>query len=152
MRKVFVIGVGNYLLGDEGVGVHVVNRMRSGPLPEGVEVVDGGVGGLFLLEFFEKADKVILVDAVLGGGKPGDIYVVKPEEFEEGGVKSLSSSHDVDVQLLVKVAREMNALPELILVGVEPKNYKEVGVTLSREVEEAIPKVIEMVFKLINDC
>ncbi|MBS7287946.1 MAG: hydrogenase maturation protease, partial [Candidatus Freyarchaeota archaeon] len=84
MRRVFVIGVGNYLLGDEGVGVHVINRMKGGSLPEGVEVVDGGVGGLFLLEFFEKADKVILVDAVLGGGKPGDIYVIKPEELESG--------------------------------------------------------------------
>jgi len=152
LRKVFVIGVGNYLLGDEGVGIHIVNRMKEHSLPEKVEVVDGGVGGLFLLEFLEKAEKVILVDAVLGGGKPGDVYIVNSEELERSKIKSLSSLHDMTVQLLVKVAKELNVLPKLFLVGVEPKNYSEIGDALSREVEEAIPKVIETVFRLINDC
>lgn len=152
MRRIFVIGVGNYLLGDEGVGIHVVNRLKEVTLPSCVEVVDGGVGGLFLLEFFEKAEKVILVDAVLGGGKPGDVYVVGAEELEEGCVESLTSSHDVDVRLLVKVAKEMGVLPELFLVGVEPKNYREVSINLSREVEEAVPKVIETILELVNDC
>ncbi|MEM1658774.1 MAG: hydrogenase maturation protease [Candidatus Jordarchaeales archaeon] len=152
LRKIFVIGVGNYLLGDEGVGIHVVNKLREVTLPSCVEVVDGGVGGLFLLEFFEKAEKVILIDAVLGGGKPGDVYVLRAKELEESGVKSLTSSHDVDIQMLVKVAREMEVLPELFLVGVEPKNYREIGINLSREVEEAMPKVIEIILKLVNDC
>ncbi len=152
LRKIFVIGVGNYLLGDEGVGIHVVNIMRKQTLPEGVEVVDGGVGGLFLLDFFEKAEKVILVDAVSGGGKPGDIYILNAEELEKNGVRSLSSLHDMSVQLLVKVAREMNVLPRFFLVGVEPKSYKELRVTLSREVEESVPKVIEAIFKLVADC
>lgn len=152
MRRIFVIGVGNYLLGDEGVGIHVVNRLKEVTLPSCVEVVDGGVGGLFLLEFFEKAEKVILVDAVLGGGKPGDVYVVGAEELEEGCIESLTSSHDVDVRLLVKVAKEMGVLPELFLVGVEPKNYREISINLSREVEEAVPKVIETILELVNDC
>ncbi len=152
MRRVIIVGVGNYLLGDEGVGIHVVSRIKECPLPEGVEVVDGGVGGLFLLDFLEKADKVIFIDAVLGGGKPGDIYIVKPEEVEKGLVKSLTSSHDVSLPLVIKVAREMGLLPETVIVGVEPKNYSEVTINLSREVESVIPKVIKAVLKLVDDC
>jgi len=149
LGKTFVIGVGNYLFGDEGVGVHVVKKLMELKLPEDVEVIDGGTGGVALLEFFEKADRVIVVDAALGGGEPGDVYVINPSQLEREEVRVLASLHEMNLYTLMEVAEELNILPEVIVVGVEPKEYNKMSTSLSREVEAALPKVIEKILELI---
>ncbi len=77
-NKTLILGIGNYLMGDEGVGVHTALQLQELDLPDYVEVVDGGTGGFHLLEYFENHEHVILIDATLGGEQPGQIRLIKP--------------------------------------------------------------------------
>nr|MDO8077135.1 hydrogenase maturation protease [Candidatus Freyarchaeota archaeon] len=148
-KRVVVIGVGNLLLGDEGVGVRVVEELTEMDLPPHVEVVDGGTGGIVLLNLMEGADRVILVDAVLGGGSPGEIYVLSLDRLMGGRVKFFSL-HEMDLLSVLRIGKELGKLPpELVLIGVEPKNYQEYTMELSPEVRAAIPRVIEKVVELL---
>ncbi|MEM2144558.1 MAG: HyaD/HybD family hydrogenase maturation endopeptidase [Candidatus Jordarchaeaceae archaeon] len=148
-KRVVIIGVGNLLLGDEGVGIHVVEELSKRNLPANVAVIDGGTGGVALLSLMEGAGKVIIVDAVLGGNSPGKIYVLDAERLMKGVVKFISL-HEMDLLSTLMIGRELGKLPpELILVGVEPKNYEEYNMDLSPEVEAVIPKVIEIILGLI---
>lgn len=87
IKHTIIIGVGNLLLGDEGLGVHIVEELNEINLPPNVEFFDGGTGGVSILNLMEGADKVIIVDAVLGGGEPGQIYVVDIDRLLKGVVK-----------------------------------------------------------------
>ncbi len=148
-KRILIIGVGNLLLGDEGVGVHIVEKLMKMSLPSGVEVVDGGTGGISILNLMEDADKVIIVDAVLGGGAPGEIYVVEKDRLINGKVKFFSL-HELDLQSALMIGKELGKLPpELVLVGVEPKNYEEFSMDLSPEVRAAVPNVIKIIFELL---
>lgn len=148
-KRIVIIGVGNLLLGDEGIGIHVVEELSKRNLPANVEVIDGGTGGVALLSLMEGAGKVIIVDAVLGGNSPGKIYVLDAERLMKGVVKFISL-HEMDLLSTLMIGRELGKLPpELILVGVEPKNYEEYNMDLSPEVKAVIPKVIEVIIGLI---
>lgn len=148
-KRTVIIGVGNLLLGDEGIGIHVVEELSKRNLPANVEVIDGGTGGVALLSLMEGANKVIIVDAVLGGNSPGKIYVLDAERLMKGVVKFISL-HEMDLLSTLMIGRELSKLPpELILVGVEPKNYQEYNMDLSPEVEAVIPKVIDVILGLI---
>ncbi len=148
-KLIVVIGVGNLLMGDEGLGVHVVEELNKRELPPDVEVFDGGTGGIALLNLMEGAKKAIIVDAVLGGGKPGEIYVLGVDRLIKGVVKFFSL-HEMDLLSTIKIGKELDKLPpELVLVGVEPKKYQEYSMDLSPEVETVIPKVIDVILGLI---
>src|ERR1044071_5778996 len=71
--KVLILGIGNVLMGDEGIGVHVVNTVERAALPRGVDCLDGGTGSFLLLEPMQNAEKVILIDATIDGSPPGTI-------------------------------------------------------------------------------
>ena len=73
-KHVVILGVGNLLLSDEGVGVHVANKLMEMDLPAGVEVIEGGTDGFRLMNVVTEADRLIVVDAVKGGSPPGSIY------------------------------------------------------------------------------
>ena len=73
-----ILGIGNILMGDEGVGVEVVRRLEAQPLPEGVECLDGGTGSFVLLGPMQSAARVILVDATADGAPPGTITRLEP--------------------------------------------------------------------------
>nr|MDO8081810.1 hydrogenase maturation protease [Candidatus Freyarchaeota archaeon] len=149
VKRTVIIGVGNLLLGDEGVGIHVVEELNKRDLPANVEVVDGGTGGVTLLNLMEGADKVIIVDAILGGCKPGEIYVLDVDRLMKGVVKFFSL-HEMDLLSALRIGKELGKLPlELVVVGVEPKNYKEHSMDLSPEIKAVVPKVIDVIFGLV---
>ena len=79
--QVLIIGIGNVILRDEGVGVHAVWRLKEQQLPPGVEVIDGGTATMDLLAPIRKAQRIIVIDAVKGGGTPGQIYRVRPDDL-----------------------------------------------------------------------
>ncbi|MFB0563347.1 MAG: hydrogenase maturation protease [Candidatus Lokiarchaeia archaeon] len=148
-QRTVIIGVGNLLMGDEGLGVHVVEELNERELPPDVKVIDGGTGGIALLNLMEGADKVILIDAVLGGGQPGEIYVMGIDKLMTGVVRFFSL-HEMDLLSTLKIGKELDKLPpELVLVGVEPNNYQEYSMDLTPEVKAVIPKVIEVILGLV---
>ncbi|MEE9514451.1 MAG: hydrogenase maturation protease, partial [Candidatus Brocadiales bacterium] len=84
MKKVLILGVGNILLGDEGVGVRVVEKIRNEhTLPDDVEVMDGGTLGLTLIPYLEGREAVFIVDAVDRGGRPGELYRIDGDDMDE---------------------------------------------------------------------
>jgi hydrogenase maturation protease len=100
-KKTLVMGIGNYLMCDEGVGVHVAEWLQKEVMPEHVSVLDGGTGGFHLLEYFEKHDHVILVDATLDGREPGTIRKIKPRYVKD--FPPAMSTHDIGLKDMVRL-------------------------------------------------
>jgi hydrogenase maturation protease len=149
-KPVLVLGVGNLLLRDEGLGVHVARRLMDMDLPLHVEVIDGGTAGLDLLEHIEGRKKVVLVDVVRGGHPPGTIYRMTPEDMEDEP-RSCLSLHDINVPDLLKVADMLGVeKPEIVMIGIEPKDMDSADLELSPEIEAQVPKLIEVVMKEIQ--
>lgn len=144
MKRTIILGLGNLLLGDEGVGVHVIRRLQEVELPEGVELVDGGTAGFELLPFLKEAERVIIVDAARGGGKPGSVYRLRPEEL--GSATPELSLHQISLREVLQAAELLGIKPEVVIIGVEPERIAP-GIGLSPAVEAALPRAIDLVLK-----
>jgi len=142
----FVLGIGNVLLRDEGVGCHVVHALEGIPLPD-VKIIDGGTCP-DLLQFLEDADKLIIVDAVKGGGKPGQIYRFHLEDITLEQ-KPFLSLHDVGLVDNLMLMQLWHSIGETIIIGVEPKEL-EWGLELSPELREKMPQIIDAILSELN--
>jgi hydrogenase maturation protease len=119
--KVRVIGVGNLLLGDEGVGVHAIRELERAPLPPGVELVDGGTAGLGLLGFLDDADAVIFIDAAELKSPPGSFRRFRTEQVRDLCQDRELSLHETGLLNVLALARATGTWPrEVILFGVQP--------------------------------
>lgn len=154
MRKV-ILGVGNILMSDEGIGVHIVNELKASELNSSVgelEIVDGGTLGIDLIPVIEKADKLIIVDAVKNGGNPGTIYKFKFKECHLNIEKNKFSLHQIDLIDTLKIMQIQNKLPEeIVLIGIEPKNLGW-GENLSEELKEKIPQIKKILEEEVRDA
>jgi hydrogenase maturation protease len=144
--RLLIMGVGNYLMGDEGVGVHAAQKLMSSGLPDYVDVVDGGTGGFHLLEYFEKYKRVILVDATLDGRKAGTIRLIQPR-FPADFPKSMST-HDIGLRDMVNSLQLMDKIPEMYLFVVSIEFIQQQGVEMTDEVEAAMPELLNQVTEL----
>ena len=97
--RTLVLGLGNVIMGDEGVGVHVVRALEKLPLPESVECLDGGTGGFILLEPLQNADRILLVDATSDANPPGTVTRTTPR-FARDYPPTLTA-HDIGVKDLL---------------------------------------------------
>ncbi len=119
-KRTLVIGVGNLLRGDDGVGVRVAQALARMPLPEGVEVIDGGTQGLDLLFELEQADEVVLIDAAEMGRAPGEARVFDAALLDgEAGVR-FSCLHGIGIAEVVAIGRAVGVEPKLTIVGIQP--------------------------------
>jgi len=146
-KKTLILGIGNYLMGDEGIGVHVANKISLEKLPNNVDVVDGGTGGFYLLEYFEKYDIVILVDATLDGNPPGTTRLIQPKFAKD--FPAAMSTHDIGLKDLVSALQLLNKMPQIELFVVSIKSIQQQGIELTSELENALPLVIEKIKKLL---
>jgi hydrogenase maturation protease len=145
-KDILIMGVGNILLRDEGIGVHVVKRLKEMSLPENVEVLDGGTAGLELVDFMENRRKLIVIDAVKNGERPGTIYRLTEKNLKIKP-KAIMSFHEIDFLDALYMSEVMKNRPkEVIVIGVEPKDMSD-GLDLSPEIEERIPRIIEIVME-----
>jgi hydrogenase maturation protease len=142
--KTVVLGVGNLLLSDEGVGVHVVKRLSEMSLPPEVEVFDGGVAGLGLMNLIMDADRLIVIDAVKGGADPGSIYRFGPEDLTEYAEGLTLSVHEIGILEAIRLSDLLGYTPRTTVIGIEPKSI-DTGMELSQEIREKIPRIIELV-------
>lgn len=151
--RIVIVGIGNILLSDEGIGVYVINELKNLQLPANVEVHDCGTGGLSILNVLDKAEKAVIIDAVKGGGSPGSIYSFTLDEIltEDRRLK-MTSLHDLDLTTALKIAEltHIYKLPrEIVVIGVEPASI-EMGMELSPQIRRTIPKIIDLVLKEIK--
>lgn len=147
-KKIKVLGCGNTLVGDDGVGIRVIERLQEMQLPPNVEVIDAGVGGMAILSWIEDADKVVIVDAVQTGNEPpGTVYKFTDKELPPSDMFMLSL-HDLNLVDTLNVGRVVQKMPEeIVIIGVEVKRVAEFTKELTPEVEAAIPEVLDLVLK-----
>jgi hydrogenase maturation protease len=140
--QVLILGLGNMLLQDEGVGIAALQRLAANhEWPDHVTLMDGGVMGLELLPYLESADAVLLLDAVHTGAPPGT--VVRLEGQEIPAVVALKMSmHQVGLQETLAMCRFRGTVPErMVLLGVVPAHL-DLGLDLSPQVAAALPSLI----------
>ncbi len=147
---VLIVGIGNLLLKDDGFGIHAVRRIHELGVPEGVEVMDGGTSGLDLLTPFSRAKKIIVIDAVKGGGEPATVYRFSSDDVDFERIP-VTSMHQVNLHEVIALAKQTGYMPdELIIYGIEPKSI-EVDLELSPELAAKLDKVCELVIQEAKD-
>ena len=150
-RHVVILGVGNLLLSDEGVGVHVANRLLEMDRPEGVEVYEGGTDGFRLMSVVAGADRLVVVDAVRGGGEPASIYRFDIDDAPSSPDSYKTSVHQIGILEVVHFSEFVGKgkTPRTTVIGVEPKSL-EMSMELTPEVEAKIPRIIELVMEEVE--
>ena len=145
-NSILILGVGNYLMGDEGVGVHLIQQMAKKELPDYIDILDGGTGGFLLLNCFEAYKTVIFVDATMDGKPAGTISLIQPRFASD--FPSALSVHDVGLKDMIEAVYLMDSKPNIPLFTISIKEMTPMTIELSQEVHQAIPETIEQILKL----
>jgi hydrogenase maturation protease len=148
--RILVLGIGNTLLGDEGVGVAVVDHLRAeGGLPVDVDLLDGGTGSMVLLEPMRVARRMILVDATADGAPPGTIHRLVPR-FSADFPPSLTA-HDIGLRDLLDTFYLLGETPKVVLYAISIRFPQEIHFGLSPEIAEAVPIVADRIREDLGD-
>ena len=140
-----VVGMGNLLCRDEGIGVHIIQEMMDMELPDHLQLLDIGTSTMDLIYSLEGIKKLIVVDAMKADGIPGAIYKCRPEDLTPRGEASISL-HEIGLLETLFMTRKSGMEIETVIIGVEPKLI-DWGLELSEEVRNSIPHVIEAVLR-----
>jgi hydrogenase maturation protease len=150
--SILLVGVGNTLLRDEGLGAHAIDRLKRLNLPDGVSLVQCGTDLLSLEAELAGQRRIIVVDAIQAGDVPGTIHLLRESEFDKAEARS-SSAHQMSAlesaKLLKQVCPEL-AGAEMIFVGIEPMDMS-MGECLSPPVEAAMPRLIDRILGLLDE-
>ncbi|NOZ23282.1 MAG: hydrogenase maturation protease [Planctomycetes bacterium] len=133
-----IICIGNRYASDDQAGPKVYDRLAEMELPRGIEVIDGGLGGLDLLRFVEGAERVVFADTVEGFGRPGEVVALDPQKAEFG--VSAAYDHSAGLAYLLRVLPEVcdGAVPDVFIVGIEvPPNRQAVAAAAEKCLEIA---------------
>ncbi len=144
--KIIVLGVGNLLLSDEGVGVHVIKELMKMDLPPEVSVVEGGTDGFGLLNIITEADRLIVIDAIKGGADPGSIYRFDIDEVRNCPSGFKTSVHQIGILEVLELSTLIGKTPHTTVIGIEPKSLK-MGMELSPEVRAKIPRIVSLIME-----
>ena len=149
-NSIVVLGVGNILLTDEGLGVHVVEDLKANyTFTPQISLIDGGTMGMELLTYMRGMKKILLIDAVNGGEAPGTIYEFPHRELEQYFTDHISV-HEVGMQDILRIrAIQENPLEDAIVIGVEPESL-DVGFEPSAPVQKALPEVKDRVLRVLR--
>jgi hydrogenase maturation protease len=141
--KTLVLGIGNLLMGDEGVGVHVLRHLETHAHLTEVDLVDGGTGGFHLLEYFETYERVLLIDAAADGEPPGTVRAIQPR-YASDYPPSLAA-HDIGLKDLIEGAQLLGHHPEVVLVTISIAALSGMSLELSHDVRAAIEPAAQTV-------
>ncbi|MDY0300433.1 MAG: HyaD/HybD family hydrogenase maturation endopeptidase [Trichlorobacter sp.] len=144
--KTLVLGLGNTIMTDDGVGPKVIEILQTGnyELPDGAELLDGGTLGLDLLPYLEGVERLIIVDAVETGEVPGTLIRLEGEDVPIALATRLSA-HQMGLKDLLAVAELMGCLPQhVVLIGIQPACL-EMGTELTAALSSKLPELVNMV-------
>lgn len=142
-KKTLVLGLGNVIMGDEGVGVHVVRAVEKHRLPEGVECLDGGTGGFILLEPLQNADRILLIDAAADGNPVGTVTRTTPQ-FSHDYPPTLTA-HDIGVKDLLDVFYIQGGKREVILYAITIDPRQPISLSLSEQGAKAAEVAVQQI-------
>ena len=145
-----VLGVGNLLFTDEGVGIHAVETLlEQYEFSQNVSIEDGGVLGINLLGIISEADDLIVVDAIRNGGAPGTLYRLEGDDIPKR-ILAKNSLHQVDLLEALTLCQALDKVPETVIVGVEPEDIETLGLELTTPVQEKMGDLIAMVLRELD--
>jgi hydrogenase maturation protease len=147
-NKILILGVGNLLMNDEGIGIQVVQKLENEGV-SGADIMDGGTGGFHLLGFIQSYQTIVFVDASLDDFPAGTVRVLHPK-FAKDFPKQLSA-HEIGLKDLIDATFLLGQKPEFYLVAISVKDFQDMGMDLSPEVESAIPEAILKIRELIKE-
>lgn len=145
--KILVLGIGNILLNDEGVGIHVVSALQKEGF-NGADLMDGGTGGFHLLGYIQSYSTVVIIDASLDEFPAGHVRVLHPR-YAKDFPRQLSA-HEIGLKDLLDACFLLGDMPEIFLIAISIKDFQEMGMELTPEVEMAIPDAIRHVKDLVE--
>ena len=142
-HRTLVLGLGNTLMGDEGVGVHVLRELEKRVLPPGVECLDGGTGGFVLLEPLQNADRIVMIDAAADGNPIGTITRITPRFSSE--YPPTMTAHDVGVKDLLDIFYTLGGDCEVVLFAITIDPHQTITLSMSPVIEEASREAVELI-------
>jgi len=147
-----VIGIGNNLLGDDGAGIHAIERLRTKKLPDHVELVDGGTLSFTLLEQVENAEYLVIVDAAELDAEPGTVRLFENAEMDDFLATSRRPSvHEVNLLDVLTAARLRRRMPpRYAMIGIQPLDV-EWSSTPSTPVDRAVDEAVEIIAGLVGE-
>ncbi|RLG37876.1 MAG: hypothetical protein DRN91_04230 [Candidatus Alkanophagales archaeon] len=155
--KILILGIGNPILRDDGIGVHAANafkealkQLNDADFAENViiEVGEASTGGFNVLEMLLGYEKVIIIDGIVAGGKAGEVYRLELKDFSKA--LHFTSPHDTNIITALEfgykcVPQEMPR--DIVIIGVEVECVDEFGTEMTPSVKNAVPKVVDMIFE-----
>lgn len=145
MPETLILGIGNILLGDEGFGVMAINYLEEHyTFPEEVRLLDGGTRGLMLLGEIIECDFLVVLDIMLGGEKPGSIYLVEDEEIPVR-VNFRHSMHEANLNDMLASAELAGNRPRALVFGFEPFDFKTLNPSPTPEALKLLPEYCDRV-------
>jgi len=147
---IMILGVGNTLLSDDGVGIRVIEKLeKEYDFPDNVSVIDGGVLGINLFGVISNADYLIIVDTVLNNGKPGDLHRLTGKDIPVR-IRAKNSLHEVDLVESITLFQLMDHSPETVIIGIEPEDIETMNPELTDIVRGKMDDLVNAVLDEIE--
>ena len=150
---IHILGCGNPLMGDDGIGFRVIERLQSMHLilPDNVKLMDAGVCGLDLLNLLEGAERVIIIDAVKGAGDVGSVHRFGIDDIKGASPNGIISIHETCLADVLCIAEHVQKMPQsLTIYGIEVESSEDLSFCLSDRVQESIDTVIALILDELN--
>ena len=148
--QIRIIGLGNPLMGDDGLGIAAIEQLQQEQLPAEIELLDGGCGGLSLLPLLEECQQAIIVDAADFAAVPGSIKILTHADLNQIPPQtSRPTSHQPGLAEILYVSKKLGQLPRLTLVFMQVENYDQ-GYGLTAQVTAALPTLIKAIRSIFS--
>ena len=146
--KTLILGVGNPLRGDDGLGPEAIRLLQGDPLTEKADLLDGGTDGLNLIEDIQAYERAIIIDAVDMRAPVGAVRIFSPDEAKINIVSEALSTHGFGLGEVIALLKQLGCKTELTIIGVQPRatNF---GEPMSAEVHNSIDQVLNLVRELL---
>jgi hydrogenase maturation protease len=133
-----IIGIGNEIMGDDGIGPAILRTLSRESLPEEIDLIDGGTGGMSLLHTMKDYDRVVFIDSGDFGGIPGEIKVFTPDVAHSVKKMRRYSLHEADLMEIIRLSQRVGEAPEIIIVIIIQPKKIEMNTSLSPELAAAV--------------
>jgi hydrogenase maturation protease len=149
--KTLVLGIGNPILSDDGVGPRLIDELRKLVSAPDIVLRETSLAGVNLMEILAGFDRAIIIDAVRSGGKPGQVYRLKPQDFEVQP-KDAFSQHNMSLFHSIALGKKLNLhMPkDVVIIAIEAENVTDFGESLTPEVEKAVSIAIKQVLEEVK--
>ncbi len=146
--RTLVLGLGNVIMGDEGIGVHVVRALGQQALPQNIECLDGGTGGFILLEPLQLADHIILIDAAADDNPIGTVTRTTPN-FSKDYPPTLTA-HDIGVKDLLDAFYMQGGTRDVVLYAITIDPHQKISMELSAQCKKAADETVALILAELN--